>query len=126
MSKQKLIPVDPATVLHHADEKIFERKLKLKAERIDDWPYWGQDEYMQTLEQLAQKYNIQVDHEGKYNKKVDFRLVNRFVASFPNAFLEYKKKSNVSQIMKKYKFITAEKSLNYEKMKTIVQELDET
>lgn len=113
-------------MLHHADEKIFERKLKLKAERIDDWPYWGQDEYMQTLEQLAQKYNIQVDHEGKYNKKVDFRLVNRFVASFPNAFLEYKKKSNVSQIMKKYKFITAEKSLNYEKMKTIVQELDET
>ena len=51
---------------------------------------------MESLKQLAKKYDIKVDYEGKGSRKVDYRLVNRFVGSLPNAFLEYKKKSNVS------------------------------
>lgn len=120
MSQSKIIPVDPSSVLHQADEDIFQRKLKLKEEQLDEWPYYDQEEYMKSLQKLAQKYDIKVDYEGKGSKKVDYRLVNRFVSSLPDAFLEYKKKSNVSQVMKKYKFIVPDKTEHTAKIKAIL------
>lgn len=95
MSLLKMIPVDPVTVLHLADEQVFEQKMKMKEEKLDEWPYIDQTEYLKQLESIAQQYKIEVNTKGVGNK-VDYRLVNSFVASFPNAFLEYKKKSNVT------------------------------
>jgi len=93
MSLRQILPVDPLTVLHHADESVFEQNMKMKKEQLDEWPYIDSEEYLRLLEQIALKYNITIDDQGN---KVDFKLVNQFVASFPNAFLEYKKNSNVT------------------------------
>ena len=67
--------------------------MKMKEEQLDEWPYIDSEDYLKLLEQIALKYKITIDDQGN---EVDFRLVNKFVASFPNAFLEYKKNSNVT------------------------------
>lgn len=85
----------------------------MKEEQLDEWPYIDSEDYLKLLEQIATKYKITIDDLGN---KVDFKLVNKFVASFPNAFLEYKKNSNVTKSLKRNKFIVPKKGERYAKI----------
>ncbi len=61
MTLDRSIPVDPLTVLHHADEEVFERQLKMKEEQLDEWPYLDPEDYLKSLEKIAKQYNINVE-----------------------------------------------------------------
>jgi hypothetical protein len=116
LSLKRTLPVNPLTVLHNADELVFEQRMKMKEEQLDEWPYFDSEDYLKLLEQIALKYKIRIEDQ---DSKVDYRLVNKFVASFPNAFLEYKKNSNVTQSLKKNKFIGPKKGERYAKIQAI-------
>ena len=51
--------------------------------------------------------------------------MNKFVGSFPNAFLEYKKNSNVTTSLKKNKFIVPKRAERHAKIQAILKSLAE-